>query len=79
MALDMYNKSGGVLGRPVVLVDADDASNVQTALTAAKKLLQEDRVDVLMGTFNGDVALAVSDLAKRENKLFMVTGHMSLN
>ena len=48
------------LGRPVVLVDADDASNVQTALTAAKKLLQEDRVDVLMGTFNGDVALAVS-------------------
>ena len=74
VALDMYNKSGGVLGRPVVLVDADDASNVQTALTAAKKLLQEDRVDVLMGTFNGDVALAVSDLAKRENKLFMVTG-----
>ena len=66
VALDMYNKRGGVLGRPVVLVDADDASNVQTALTAAKKLLQEDRVDVLMGTFNGDVALAVSDLAKRE-------------
>jgi branched-chain amino acid transport system substrate-binding protein len=74
VALDMYNKRGGVLGRPVVLVDADDASNVQTALKAATKLLKEDRVDLLMGTFNGDVALAVSDLAKRENKLFMVTG-----
>src|SRR6478672_10841354 len=31
-------------------------------------------VDVLMGTFNGDCALAVSALAAKENKLFMVTG-----
>ncbi|MSR25122.1 MAG: hypothetical protein EXR96_08565, partial [Nitrospiraceae bacterium] len=31
-------------------------------------------MDFLMGTFNGDVALAVADLAKKENKLFMVTG-----
>lgn len=74
VALDMYNKRGGVLGRPVTLIEADDASNVQTALTAAKKLIKKDRVDVLMGTFNGDVALAVADLAKQEHKLFMVTG-----
>lgn len=74
VALDMYNKRGGVLGQPVTLIEADDASNVQTALTAAKKLIKEDRVHVLMGTFNGDVALAVADLAKQEHKLFMVTG-----
>ena len=29
---------------------------------------------MLMGTFNGDCALAVSALAKKEDKLFMVTG-----
>jgi branched-chain amino acid transport system substrate-binding protein len=74
VALDMYNKRGGVLGRPVTLIDADDASNVQTALATATKLIKETRVDVLMGTFNGDVALAVADLAKQHNKLFMVTG-----
>jgi branched-chain amino acid transport system substrate-binding protein len=74
VALDMYNKRGGVLGRPVSIIEADDASNVQTAIKAATKLLKEDRVDFLMGTFNGDVALAVADLAKKENKLFMVTG-----
>jgi branched-chain amino acid transport system substrate-binding protein len=74
VALDMYNKRGGVLGRPVTLIDADDASNVQTALAAATKFIKENRVDVLMGTFNGDVALAVADLAKQHNKLFMVTG-----
>jgi len=74
VAVDLFNKNGGVLGRPVAILEADDASNVQTALKAATKFIKEDRVDFLMGTFNGDVALAVSDLAKKENKLFMVTG-----
>lgn len=74
VALDMFNKRGGVLGRQVTLIETDDASNVPTAIKAATKLMKEDRVDFLMGTFNGEVALAVSDLAKQENKLFMVTG-----
>jgi branched-chain amino acid transport system substrate-binding protein len=74
VAVDLFNKNGGVLGRPVAILEADDASNVQTALKVATKFIKEDRVDFLMGTFNGDVALAVSDLARKENKLFMVTG-----
>src|SRR6266540_954158 len=73
VALEMFNKRGGVLGRQVVIIEADDASNVQTAIKAATKLIKEDRVDFLMGTFNGDVALAVADVAKQENKLFMAT------
>lgn len=74
VALDAFNKRGGVLGRPVNLIEADDASSVQVAVKAAEKLIKEDRVDILMGTFNGDVALAVSAVAERENRLFMVTG-----
>ncbi len=74
VAVDLFNKRGGVLGRPVTILEADDASSVQTAVKAAMKFIKEDRVDVLMGTFNGDVALAVSEVAKQERKLFMVTG-----
>jgi branched-chain amino acid transport system substrate-binding protein len=74
VAVDLYNKRGGVLGRPVAILEADDASNPDTAVKAATKFIKEDRVDVLMGTFNGDCALAVSALAQKENKLFMVTG-----
>jgi len=73
VALEMYNKRGGVLGRPVSIIEADDASNVQTAIKVATKLIKEDRVDFLMGTFNGDVALAVAEVAKQDNKLFMAT------
>ena len=58
VALEMYNKRGGVLGRQVSIVEADDASNVQTAIKVANKLFKEDRVDFLMGTFNVDVVSA---------------------
>ncbi len=74
VAVDFFNKSGGVLGRPVAILEADDASNPETAIKVATKFIKEDRVDALMGTFNGDCALAVSALAQQENKLFMVTG-----
>ena len=74
VAVDLFNKKGGVLGRPVAILEADDASNPEQAVKVATKFIKEDRVDVLMGTFNGDCALAVSALAQKENKLFMVTG-----
>ena len=74
VAVDLFNKKGGVLGRPVVILEADDGSNPDTAVKVAMKFIKEDRVDVLMGTFNGDCALAVSALAQKGNTLFMVTG-----
>ncbi|MFO0705316.1 MAG: ABC transporter substrate-binding protein [Nitrospira sp.] len=74
VAVDLFNKNGGVLGRPVVILEADDASNPETAVKAATKFIKDDRVDALMGTFNADCALAVSALAQQEDKLFMVTG-----
>jgi len=74
VAVDLYNKRGGVLGRPVIILEADDASNPDTAVKAATRFIKEDRVDFLMGTFNADCALVVSELAQKEHKLFMVTG-----
>lgn len=74
VAVDRFNKDGGVLGRPVMIIEADDASDVDTAVRAARKLIKDDHVHFLMGTFNGEVALAVAAVAKQENRLFMVTG-----
>jgi branched-chain amino acid transport system substrate-binding protein len=74
VAVDLFNKKGGVLGRPVMILEADDASDPDTAVKVATKFIKEDRVDVLMGTLNGDCALAVSALAQKEHTLFMVTG-----
>lgn len=74
VAVDRFNREGGVLERSVTIIEADDASDVNTAVRAAHKLIRDDRVHFLMGTFNGDVALAVAAVAKEEDRLFMVTG-----
>src|SRR6266571_3061854 len=71
VALEMYNKRGGVLGHQVSIVEADDASNVQTAIKVTNKLIKEDRVDILMGTFNGDVALAVESPHQNVHAIFL--------
>lgn len=73
VAMDMANASGGVLGRPIELLAVDDESNPDSARKHATSLIQEQRVDILLGSFNGEVALAVSEIAEKEGKLFMVT------
>jgi len=74
VAVDLFNKKGGVLDRSIAILEADDASNPEMAVKVATKFVKKDWIDVLMGTFNADCAPAVSELAKKENKLFMVTG-----
>ncbi len=73
VAMDMANASGGVLGRPIELLPVDDISNPEAARKQAITLIKKERVDVLVGSFNGETALAVSEIAEQEGKLFMVT------
>jgi len=73
MALDKINAKGGVLGRKIEFVTRDDKFKVDLGLSAAKELIMREKVDMLMGTINSAVALAVSDLAKKEKIPFIVT------
>ena len=73
VAMDMANASGGVLGRPIELLPVDDTSNADTARKQAITLIKDEHVDVLVGSFNGEAALTVSEVAEQEGKLFMVT------
>jgi len=73
LALDEVNAKGGVLGKQLVLITRDDKFKVDLALSAAKELIMNEKVDVLAGTINSGVALAVSALAKKEKIPFIVT------
>ncbi len=73
MAVDKINAKGGVLGRQITFVTRDDKFKVDLGLSAAKELIMREKVDLLMGTINSAVALAVSDLAKKEKIPFIAT------
>ena len=58
MAVDRINKSGGINGRPVELVVADDESKPDVGRRKAEKLVVEDKVDAHVGGFLSNICLA---------------------
>jgi branched-chain amino acid transport system substrate-binding protein len=68
MATDRINKSGGINGRPIELVVADDESKPDVARRKTEKLLVEDKVDVHVGGFLSNICLACMPVFE-ENKI----------
>jgi len=58
MAVDRINKSGGINGRPVEIVVADDESKPDVGRRKAEKLVVEDKIDVQVGVFLSNICLA---------------------
>ncbi len=58
MAIDDINAKGGVLGRKLEMVVADETENPETGISAIKKLTADEKVDVLIGGYTSGVTLA---------------------
>lgn len=52
LAVDEINRAGGVLGRRVQIVVADSRTDPQAAAEQAYRLIHQERVDLLAGTFS---------------------------
>ncbi len=67
------NAAGGVLGRPIQYVLRDDKSSPEVAVRMANELLLREKVDFLTGTLASSVSLAVSEVARKNKALLLVT------
>jgi branched-chain amino acid transport system substrate-binding protein len=73
LAVQEINAKGGVLGKKLELLSADDKANVQESVTLAKRYIQKDGVDFLFGVVSSAGSLAVAEVAKQEKVIFMDT------
>ncbi|MDR3425263.1 MAG: ABC transporter substrate-binding protein [Alphaproteobacteria bacterium] len=71
MAVDDINAHSGVLGKNLELVLRDDKNSPSAAVMEAQRLVEQDKVPVLMGTFLDNLSLAVSSYAKRAKVPFL--------
>lgn len=76
MAADEVNAGGGVDGKMIEII-AEDSINPDTATTKAQRMLEQDKVDFLMGEISSASALAISQVAARNEKLFVAIGPRS--
>ena len=58
IAIDEINAKGGVLGRKLSFVVADETENPETGINAIKKLTADEKVDVIVGGYTSGVTLA---------------------
>jgi branched-chain amino acid transport system substrate-binding protein len=71
LALNEINKKG-VLKTKIEFTTRDDKFKVDIGLSMVKELVMMEKVDLIVGTINSAVSLAVSDYAKGEKIPFIV-------
>ncbi|KAA0595621.1 branched-chain amino acid transport system substrate-binding protein [Azospirillum lipoferum] len=65
MMVDQTNRAGGLLGRLVELVHYDDGSEPGKANVLAKRLIEDDKVDMLIGGTTTGASMAMYPLIER--------------
>jgi len=58
LAVDEINKAGGVIGRPLVMVERDDEARNERGVQIAQELISKEQVTATVGFINTGVALA---------------------
>ena len=73
LAVDEINEKGGINGHKIVTVIEDDKGVPIDSVTATRKLINDDKVDLFFGGLNSSNALANKPIAEEE-KVPMFTG-----
>jgi len=75
LAVEQINAKGGILGRKVELLVEDSTSgDAGTAVQKARKMIDRDKIDFLLGNVNSALALAMGQVAAEKGKLLIVPG-----
>ena len=75
LALDQINAKGGILGRKVELLIEDSTSgDAGTAVEKARKLIDRDKVNFLLGNINSALAAAMANVSYEKGVFHVVPG-----
>ena len=73
LAVDEINATGGILGRKLEAIVEDTQLKKDVMLGIAKKFVNEDKVDFLMGPTSSGLAMALTEFAKENKKILIAT------
>ena len=73
MAIDEFNAKGGVLGRKIEYKHEDTETDPSAASRKAKRLIEREHVDFLIGALSSGCANAISEVAQREGVIYFNT------
>jgi branched-chain amino acid transport system substrate-binding protein len=72
LALQEHNMTAG--GKKIEIVTGSSDASPDSAVNAARKLVEQDKVDILVGPLSGDEGLAVKNYAKTQPQVTFING-----
>ena len=69
--VEKINNEGGVLGRPLQLIFYDDGSDAGKANSFAKRLIEDDKVDLLIGGTTTGATMSIAPIVERAEMPFI--------
>jgi len=72
--LAVKQRGGMVAGRKIEIIKASSNANPDVAVNAARKLIEQDKVDILVGPLSGGEGIAVKDYSKTQPDKTFING-----
>ncbi|HWR58854.1 MAG TPA: ABC transporter substrate-binding protein, partial [Thermodesulfovibrionales bacterium] len=72
MVVEEINKKGGIKGKKIELIVKDSGTNAEKAISAAKQLIEEDKVFAIIGPSTSGETLKVKSIAE-EGKTILIS------
>ena len=72
LALDQWNYT--VAGKKIELISVSSDASPDSALRAARKLVEQDKVDIVIGPLSGSEGIAVKDYAHTQPQVTFING-----
>jgi len=77
LATEEINEKGGIQGKKLLLIYEDDEGKPDKAVSAAQKLIQRDKVSVILGALWSSPTLAVAPIAEKNKVVLLSSGSSS--
>jgi branched-chain amino acid transport system substrate-binding protein len=74
VAIDMWNARGGILNKyDIVPVEADDQSNPDVAIRETERLINMEKVPVILGIYSSAIATPLAPICEKNKTIFWIT------
>ncbi len=71
MVVDKINASGGILGHPIQLIIKDSAAKPENAISAAKQLIDEEKVLAIIGPSTSGETMAIKNICQEGKTILL--------
>jgi branched-chain amino acid transport system substrate-binding protein len=78
LCMELVNQNGGLLGEPARIIISDNQSTNETGQAQIERLINQDKVSVLLGTFSSRITFAQTSVAEQNKMVYPVPSGVAL-